>query len=144
MPKDNPQSPRVVRRTGGAYSLVKAFALLDVSQSYGFALVKAGKIKVVRLGPASPRVTDAEIERLLTHGIDGQIDGYGREVPVKHNPRRKGKAPTDPPHPATSKGGGRNRNDETTAPPIGLARSAGRMARKPRQTATGEKEAPPG
>lgn len=58
-----------LQRTGGAYSLTKAFALLDISPSFGFALVKAGKIKVIRLGPASPRVTDAEIERLLTEGI---------------------------------------------------------------------------
>lgn len=65
MKRDAPE----VKRTGGAYSLTKAFVLLDISQSFGHALVKAGKIKVVRLGPGSPRVTDAEIERLLRDGI---------------------------------------------------------------------------
>ena len=54
-------SPGIVQRTGGAYNLTKTFQLLDVSPSYGHALVKAGKIRTVRLGPASPRVTDAEI-----------------------------------------------------------------------------------
>ena len=71
MAKDNPQSATEIRRTGGAYNLVKAFKLLDVSPSFGHALVKAGKIQTVRLGPGSPRVTDAEIERLLREGIKG-------------------------------------------------------------------------
>ena len=71
MPKDNPQSTIAVRRTGGAYSLTKAFALLDISPCFGHALVKAGKFLVVRLGPGSPRVTDQEIERLLRDGIEG-------------------------------------------------------------------------
>jgi len=65
---------RALSRSAGpaaAYSLTKAFALLDVSPSFGHALVKAGKIQVVRLGPGSPRVTDAEIERLLREGIKG-------------------------------------------------------------------------
>jgi hypothetical protein len=96
MAKEPKQSPVEVRRTGGAYSLTKAFALLDISQSYGHALVKAEKIKIIRLGPGSPRVTDAEIERLLRDGIEGQIDGYSREVPIRPNPRRKGKASLTP------------------------------------------------
>ena len=71
MAKDNPQSAAEIRRTGGAYNLVKAFKLLDVSPSFGHALIKAGKIQVIRLGKGSPRVTDAEIERLLREGIKG-------------------------------------------------------------------------
>ena len=71
MAKRNPQSATEIRRTGGAYSLTKAFALLDISPSFGHALVKAGKIQVVRLGPGSPRVTDQEIERLLRDEIEG-------------------------------------------------------------------------
>jgi DNA-binding XRE family transcriptional regulator len=55
-----------IRRTGGAYSLTKAFKLLDISPSHGHALIAAGKIRVVRnLGPASPKITDKEIARLL-------------------------------------------------------------------------------
>jgi len=69
MPEDSSRNGAVVRRTGGAYSLTKAFRLLDISPSFGHALVKSGKIRVVRLGPASPRVTDAEIQRLLREGI---------------------------------------------------------------------------
>jgi predicted site-specific integrase-resolvase len=69
MPEDTSRSGAVIRRTGGAYSLSKAFALLDISPSFGHALVKAGKIQVVRLGPASPRVTDQEISRLLREGL---------------------------------------------------------------------------
>jgi hypothetical protein len=70
MAKDNPQGPAEVRRTGGAYSLTKAFALLDISPSFGHALVKAGKIRVTRnLGPGSPRVADREIARLLGEDI---------------------------------------------------------------------------
>ena len=58
-----------VSRTGGAYNLTKAFALLDISPSFGHALIKAGKIRVIYLGPGSPRITDDEIERLLRDGI---------------------------------------------------------------------------
>lgn len=76
MQEDNSRSE--VRRTGGAYSLTKTFALLDISPSFGHALVKAGKIKVVRLGPASPRVTDAEVERLLREGIPSSSPATGR------------------------------------------------------------------
>jgi hypothetical protein len=78
MAKDNPQSTVAVRRTGGAYSLIKTFALLDVSPSFGFALVKAGEIRTIRLGPGSPRVTDEEIARLLREGIKGSV--YPRKV----------------------------------------------------------------
>ena len=63
----------LVRRTGGAYNLQKAFALLDISPSFGHELIKAGKIRVVRLGPGSPKVTDQEIERLLDEGIEGTV-----------------------------------------------------------------------
>jgi hypothetical protein len=69
MHEDNPRNEVSVRRTGGCYSLVRAFALLDISPSFGHALIKAGKIRVIRLGPGSPRITDQEIERLLTEGI---------------------------------------------------------------------------
>lgn len=52
-----------------AYNLRTGFKLLHLSESQGHALVKAGKIKIVRLGPASPRITEHEIERLLRDGI---------------------------------------------------------------------------
>lgn len=56
-------------RRGGAHKLNKAFELLDISESYGHQLIAAKKIRVVRLGPRSPRITDEEIERLLREGI---------------------------------------------------------------------------
>lgn len=62
-----------VYRTGGAYSLTKAFKLLDVSPSFGFALVAAGKIKTIRLGPGSPRIVDEEIARVLRDGVEGTV-----------------------------------------------------------------------
>jgi hypothetical protein len=68
-----------VRRTGGAYGMQKAFALLDISPSFGYELIKAGKIRVVRLGPGSPKITDAEIERLLREGVEGTA--YPRKTP---------------------------------------------------------------
>jgi hypothetical protein len=89
MAKDPPQSAVTVRRTGGAYSLTKAFVLLDVSPSFGHALVKAGKIQVVRLGPGSPRVTDAEIERLLREGIKGAAYPAPVGKPPSSSPGRK-------------------------------------------------------
>lgn len=72
MPEDTFRREAITRRTGGAYSLTKTFALLDISPSFGHALVKAGKIQVVRLGPASPRVTDDEVARLLREGIPNE------------------------------------------------------------------------
>jgi hypothetical protein len=71
MSKDNAAA---IYRTGGAYNLSKAFKLLDVSPSFGHALVKAGKIRTIRLAPHSPRVTDQEIGRLLNEGIPATLD----------------------------------------------------------------------
>jgi predicted site-specific integrase-resolvase len=64
---ENTQDETVRERR--AYNLRSAFKLLHISESYGHSLVRAGKIKTVRLGPASPRVTAEEIERLLREGI---------------------------------------------------------------------------
>jgi hypothetical protein len=55
-----------------AYNLRSAFQLLHISESYGHSLVRAGLIKTVRLGPASPRVTAEEIDRILREGIPQQ------------------------------------------------------------------------
>jgi hypothetical protein len=57
--------PSVVQRTGGAYSLVHAFRLLDISPSHGHKLISDGVIKTVRLSTGTPRITDKEIARLL-------------------------------------------------------------------------------
>lgn len=67
-PKQPPAKP--VHRTGGAYKLVTAFKILDISPSFGYELIKTGKLRTVRLGPGSPRITDAEIERVLAEGIE--------------------------------------------------------------------------
>jgi hypothetical protein len=65
MPQD--QGGEGVRRR--AHKLNKAFKILDLSESQGHALVAAKKIKVIRLGPRSPRVTTEEIDRILREGI---------------------------------------------------------------------------
>jgi hypothetical protein len=52
-----------------AYKLVDAFRMLSISEGTGFALLRQGKINVVRLGPRSPRITAEEIDRILRDGI---------------------------------------------------------------------------
>jgi hypothetical protein len=61
---------RQVRRTGGCYKLIDAFRLLDISPSFGYELIKQGKLQTVRIAPRSPRVTDMEIRRLLHEDAD--------------------------------------------------------------------------
>jgi hypothetical protein len=71
MAKEPSQGAVAVRRTGGAYSLTKAFALLDISASHGHDLIKKGVIQVIRpFGDGhSPKITDREVARLLREGI---------------------------------------------------------------------------
>jgi hypothetical protein len=52
-----------------AYKLNETFAMLGLSDSQGASLVRNKKIKVVRLGLRSPRVTVEEIDRILKEGI---------------------------------------------------------------------------
>jgi hypothetical protein len=61
-------SDKDIRRR--AYKLNRAFQLLDLSDSQGHALVAAKKIRIVRLGPRSPRITEDEINRILKEGIE--------------------------------------------------------------------------
>ena len=68
-PRKRNAAPIGVYRTGGAYQLKKAFVLLDISPSLGYELIRAGRINVIRLGVRSPRITDAEISRLLGENI---------------------------------------------------------------------------
>lgn len=65
MPKDADNKPP--ERL--AYNLRTAFKLLHISESYGYSLLKQGKIKTVRLGAASRRITREEIDRILRDGI---------------------------------------------------------------------------
>jgi hypothetical protein len=76
MAKDHTQSPHPVRRTGGQYSLSNGFALLDISPSHGFALIKEGKIRVIRpFGPnTAPKITDLEIARILGEAVSRPRD----------------------------------------------------------------------
>ena len=55
-----------VRRRG--FKLVEAFRILGISEGTGHALVKQGKLRVVRLGKRLPIVTDTEIDRVLREG----------------------------------------------------------------------------
>jgi hypothetical protein len=52
-----------------AYKLNETFAMLGLSESQGATLVREKKIRVVRLGVRSPRVTTEEIDRILREGI---------------------------------------------------------------------------
>jgi hypothetical protein len=52
-----------------AYNLKTAFRLLHISPSFGHSLIKAGRIRTVRLGPGSPRITAVEISRILEEGL---------------------------------------------------------------------------
>ena len=65
MPED--QSGKGLERR--AFKLNETFAMLGLSDSQGATLVREKKIKVVRLGVRSPRVTREEIERILREGI---------------------------------------------------------------------------
>ena len=63
-PASNRTAPVV--RTGGAYSLRKAFQLLDISETTGYAKIRSGEIRTVRpWAGGNPKVTDQEIARLL-------------------------------------------------------------------------------
>lgn len=80
MRQDRP--PRVVtRRPGGSYNLTEAFALLRLSYSHGCGLINKypEAFEVFYLGPSSPRIADATIERLMAEGIPG-ITGFRREI----------------------------------------------------------------
>jgi predicted site-specific integrase-resolvase len=59
----------ITRRNGG-HKLREAFEILGISEGTGHALIKAGKIKTVRLGPRLPIITDREIDRLLGRGTE--------------------------------------------------------------------------
>jgi len=52
-----------------AYTIREACRLLHISESHGHQLIKQGYIEVVRLGEASPRITQRTIDRVLTEGI---------------------------------------------------------------------------
>jgi hypothetical protein len=65
--QSTPHAEATLRRR--AYNLTTGFQLLHISDSHGHALVRAGKIRVVYLGPGSPRVTEEEIDRILEEGI---------------------------------------------------------------------------
>ena len=55
-----------------AYNLRTTFQLLHISESRGHALVRSGLIQTVRLGEASPRVTQREIDRILREGLPSE------------------------------------------------------------------------
>jgi predicted site-specific integrase-resolvase len=74
--RSSPHAEATMRRR--AYNLTTGFRLLHISDSHGHALVKAGKIRVIYLGPGSPRITEEEIQRLLREGIEGTV--YPRET----------------------------------------------------------------
>jgi hypothetical protein len=61
------QDDNGVRRR--AHKLNETFEILGLSESQGHALVAKKKIRVIRLGPRSPRVTKEEIDRILKEGI---------------------------------------------------------------------------
>jgi hypothetical protein len=52
-----------------AYKLNETYEILGLSDSQGASLVRQKKIRVVRLGLRSPRVTEEEINRILRDGI---------------------------------------------------------------------------
>ena len=57
-----------VHRRG--FKLNEAFRIIGISESQGRQYVADKKIRVVRLGPRLPIVTDEEIDRILKEGID--------------------------------------------------------------------------
>jgi hypothetical protein len=57
-----------VRRRG--FKLNETFRILGISESQGRQYVAEKKIRVVRLGPRLPIVTDVEIDRILREGIE--------------------------------------------------------------------------
>ena len=74
-----------------AYNLRTAFKLLHISESYGYQLIRDGKIKTVRLGPASPRITAEEIDRILRDGISAEEVNRGETVGRKVRKLKKTK-----------------------------------------------------
>lgn len=62
----NGQGKSNVPRRG--HKLREAFTILGISEGTGHALIRVKKIKVIRLGPRLPIITDEEIDRLLTEG----------------------------------------------------------------------------
>jgi hypothetical protein len=66
----------------GAHKLRDAFRIIGISEVTGHALIKAGKIRTIRMGPRLPLITDREIDRLLEHGVDGTE----ATTPVASNP----------------------------------------------------------
>jgi hypothetical protein len=60
------------RATGGrpgGHKLREAFKIIGISEGTGHALIDAGKIKIVRMGPRLPIITDQEIDRILAEGL---------------------------------------------------------------------------
>jgi predicted site-specific integrase-resolvase len=66
--RNGQSKPDVPRPAPRGYKLRDAFAILGISEGTGHALIKAGKIRTVRLGPRLPIITDKEISRLLEEG----------------------------------------------------------------------------
>jgi predicted site-specific integrase-resolvase len=66
MPEDRGVKDGVRRR---GFKLNEAFKILGISDGTGHALVREGKLRVVRLGKRLPIVSDDEINRILKEGI---------------------------------------------------------------------------
>lgn len=52
-----------------AHRLSDAFKILGISKSLGYELVRDGRIKVIRITPGTPRITEDEIDRILKYGL---------------------------------------------------------------------------
>jgi hypothetical protein len=104
----------VARRPGGSYNLSEFFSIIRVSYSHGCELINKypDVIPVFYLGPGSPRIADATVERLQREGIPG-VTGVRREIMVAKDPepRRRGagrkgaRRPRAPPREITSGSG---------------------------------------
>jgi hypothetical protein len=98
----------VARRPGGSYNLSEFFSIIRVSYSHGCELINKypDAIPVFYLGPGSPRVADATVERLQREGLPG-VTSFRRETIVTEDPepppeppkRRKGARPPSAPPP---------------------------------------------
>jgi excisionase family DNA binding protein len=65
-----PQDPQQQqRRRHFAHTIPQVANGLNISQRHVWRLIGAGKIKTIKLGPRSTRVTDDEYERLVTEGV---------------------------------------------------------------------------
>jgi hypothetical protein len=64
-----PHASSASPRRGGGHKLRDAFKIIGISEGTGHALIREGKIKVVRLGPRLPLITDREIDRILEEGV---------------------------------------------------------------------------